>query len=56
MKKIFIIAFVCTFIDQVVKILLSGILEVGQSINIVSSFFAVTMLHNTGAAFSILTS
>lgn len=56
MKKIFIIAFICTFIDQVIKILLSGVLEVGESINVISSFFAVTMLHNTGAAFSILTS
>lgn len=56
MKKIFIIAFICTFIDQVIKILLSSILEVGESINVVSGFFAVTLLHNTGAAFSILTS
>lgn len=56
MKKILIIAFIITFIDQLIKFVLGSILETGSSIGVVSGFFALTMLNNTGAAFSILSS
>ncbi len=56
MKKILIIAFIVTFVDQLIKFALGSLLEAGSSISVISGFFALTMLNNTGAAFSILSS
>lgn len=54
-KKLFLITVICIIIDQVVKVLVSSLLNVGTSLNIISNFFNITYVHNTGAAFSILT-
>lgn len=56
MKKILVIAFICTFIDQVIKNVLISVLSIGSSISVIDGFFSITMLQNTGAAFSILSS
>ena len=56
MKKILVIAFICTLVDQVIKNVLISVLSVGSSISVIDGFFSITMLQNTGAAFSILSS
>jgi len=56
MKKILLIAFVCTLVDQIIKNVLISVLSVGSSISVIDGFFSITMLQNTGAAFSILSS
>jgi len=56
MKKILVIAFVCTLLDQVIKNVLISVFSVGSSISVIDGFFSITMLQNTGAAFSILSS
>ncbi len=56
MKKILVIAFICTLIDQVIKNVLISVLPFGSSISVIDGFFKITSLENTGAAFSILSS
>jgi len=56
MKKILVIAFICTLVDQVIKNVLISVLSVGSSISVIDGFFSITFLENTGAAFSILSS
>ena len=56
MKKILVIAFICTLVDQVIKNVLISVLSVGSSISVIDGFFSITILQNTGAAFSILSS
>jgi len=56
MKKISIIALCFLLIDQSIKILVNNIFSFGQSLAIIPSFFSITLLKNTGAAFSILRS
>ena len=56
MKKTYIIAFICTLIDQIIKNILINIMEVGKSITIFKNFFNITLVMNDGAAFSILKS
>lgn len=56
MKKVLLIAGICTLVDQVIKIVLTNILSFGDSITVIKNFFSFTMLQNTGAAFSILNS
>ncbi|MBR2834038.1 MAG: signal peptidase II [Bacilli bacterium] len=56
MKKIGAIAICFLFIDQFVKFLILSILNVGEGIVVIKNFFSITLLHNTGAAFSILRS
>ena len=54
MKKISLIALCFLFIDQLIKIFVSSTFKVGEGIVIIKNFFTLTLLHNTGAAFSIL--
>ncbi len=54
MKKVYIIALISLIIDQIVKILVSNYLILGQTIKIINNFFYLTYVQNTGAAFSIL--
>ena len=41
-------------IDLVSKLILSKVLELGKSIQVIKNFFYITLCHNDGAAFSIL--
>lgn len=54
MKKVYIIALISLIIDQIVKILVSNYLILGQTTKIINNFFYLTYVQNTGAAFSIL--
>ena len=56
MKKILVISFICTLVDQVIKNVLISVLSVGSSISVIDGFFSITILQNTGADFSILSS
>ncbi len=56
MKKVLVIAVICTLIDQVIKNVLFWLLSFGSSVEVISNFFSLTMIQNTGAAFSILSS
>lgn len=54
MKKVYIITLISLIIDQIVKILVSNYLILGQTTKIINNFFYLTYVQNTGAAFSIL--
>lgn len=54
MKKVYIIALISLIIEQIVKILVSNYLILGQTTKIINNFFYLTYVQNTGAAFSIL--
>lgn len=54
MKNVFKYALCLTFFDQLIKNLLTLFLNVGESITIIKNFFSITLLTNSGAAFSIL--
>ena len=54
MKKILLTTVLCVLLDQFIKNILINILAVGEGITIINNFFQITLLHNTGAAFSIL--
>lgn len=56
MKKLFGIAFATTLLDQLIKNGLLFFMSYGESINIINGFFNITLIGNTGAAFSILSS
>lgn len=53
-KKVTIFTFILVFIDQIVKILLNNSIKLYDSIVIIKNFFSITLVHNNGAAFSIL--
>lgn len=54
-KKIYIFSFLLLILDQVSKLLVIRHLDYGRSIEIIPNFFSLTLLKNTGGAFSILT-
>lgn len=53
-KKLFIWVILFLLIDQISKGLINLNMDLNQSIEIIPSFFNLTYVHNTGAAFSIL--
>lgn len=55
MKKIILISFFLTFIDQMIKLIVDKCLILGESVKIIDNFFYFTYVKNYGAAFSILT-
>ena len=50
----FIIIAVIVLLDQLVKYLVQANMELNHTIPIITDFFHITYIHNTGAAFSIL--
>lgn len=52
-KDILFFGIIFTIIDQVVKIILSNKMIVNQTFIVIRNFFSITLVHNTGAAFSI---
>lgn len=54
MKKILPISLLLVVIDQIVKILIISKMTLLESITIISNFFNITYVRNTGAAWSIL--
>ena len=56
MRKIILPLIICTLIDRLIKILCLSTLNVGDSIVVIKNFLAITLVTNTGAAFSILSS
>ena len=56
MKKTFLISFICMFLDQLIKFFLLSMFKIGDSIFIINNFLNITLVKNTGAAFSILRS
>lgn len=53
-KKPYIIAFIFFIIDLISKQIITRLVNLGQSINVVNNFFYITHVHNKGAAWSIL--
>ena len=54
MKKIIVISFFCILLDQIFKVIITSFLDVNSSIDIINNFFNLTLVHNDGAAWSIL--
>ena len=54
MKKISLLSFIWVIIDFVVKLIIHNNMNLFSSINVISGFFSLTYVRNTGAAFSIL--
>lgn len=55
MKKLSIYTIIFIILDQIIKIFISKFINLYESINIIKNFFSITLVHNTGAAFSVLT-
>ena len=54
MKRVGIISLILVFIDQIVKYLIISNIKLYSHIKIIPSFFYITNVRNTGAAWSIL--
>lgn len=53
-KKLVIITILCIIIDQLTKILVVSNLDINTGFNIIPSFFSISYVRNTGAAWGIL--
>ena len=53
-KKTFLIAIIILIVDQVSKSLIEIYFKLNKSYTVIKNFFAITVAHNTGGAFSIL--
>ena len=54
MKKIFLYSLLWLFIDQILKRVITITVGLGKSLTVIPSFFSITYVRNTGAAWSIL--
>ncbi len=52
-KKTYIIALIILIIDQISKSLIEVSYNLGDSISVINNFFNITVVHNTGGAWSI---
>lgn len=55
MKRLYIIAFVSFILDFVCKFIITHILSFNDSIMVIKNFFYISLVKNTGGAFSIFT-
>ncbi|MBN1932033.1 MAG: signal peptidase II [Desulfobacterales bacterium] len=53
-KKLFIIAGLVVFLDQITKVLILKALPIYHSIPVIPGFFSITHIHNAGGAFGFL--
>ncbi len=53
MKKICIYSVIYLLLDQIVKLIVTNSIDLGESVAIIDSFFHLTYVRNTGAAWSI---
>ena len=53
MKKFICVTFIAVLVDQIIKILVNTYMNLADSISIIPSFFRITYLKNTGAAWSM---
>ena len=56
MKKMYFLTLITILFDQIIKNGLLLFMSFGQSIDVISDFLSITLVGNTGAAFSILSS
>lgn len=54
LRYIYILSIIFLIIDQFIKILLSNTMKLNDTLVIIKGLFSITLVHNTGAAFSIL--
>lgn len=54
LKGICLFSIIFLIIDQVIKIFISSNMVLNQSLPIIKNFLSITLVHNDGAAFSIL--
>lgn len=54
MKKIFLYSLLWLFVDQTLKRVITVTVGLGKSLTVIPSFFSLTYVRNTGAAWSIL--
>lgn len=54
MKKIIPISIICLLLDQLTKLFVTNNLVLNNSYTIINNFFNITLVHNDGAAWSIL--
>ena len=55
MKRLYIIAFISFILDFVCKFIITHILSFNDSIMVIRNFFYISLVKNTGGAFSIFT-
>lgn len=55
MKRLYIIAFISFILDFVCKFIITHILSFNDSIMVIKNFFYISLVKNTGGAFSIFT-
>ena len=53
-KKTYIIAVLILIIDQVSKTLIETFVKLNDSVQVIKDFFYITVVHNTGGAWSII--
>ena len=53
MKKIFLYSLLWLLLDQGSKIVVKSLIELGESVAVIPTFFQLTYVRNTGAAWSI---
>lgn len=54
LKDVLFFGIIFVIVDQIIKVVLSSKMIVNQTYIIIKDFFSISLVHNTGAAFSIL--
>lgn len=54
LKDILFFGIIFIIVDQMIKVVLSSKMVVNQTYIVIKDFFSISLVHNTGAAFSIL--
>ena len=54
LKDVLFFSIIFTIVDQIIKAVISSKMIINQTVVVTKNFFSLTLVHNTGAAFSIL--